>query len=63
MAETVKVLIDKKGNAAVVLYGFHGSTGCSALAAKLAQNGRVVDEQNKPEFYETVEAEQTIAQG
>lgn len=48
---TVKVIIDKKGNAVVDLVGFHG-VGCGELADKLKAIGRVSSETTKPEFYE-----------
>jgi ribosome-interacting GTPase 1 len=47
----VKVIIDKKGNAAVEMIGFQG-VGCSELAEKLKSVGPVTSESNKPEFYE-----------
>jgi tRNA A58 N-methylase Trm61 len=62
MSQSVKVVIDKKGNANVDLVGFNG-VGCGALAAKLAQNGRVTSEENKAEFYETNSNDQTVTQG
>ena len=48
---TVKVVIDKKGNATVDMEGFHG-VGCGELGEKLKTIGRVSRETNKPEFYE-----------
>lgn len=49
--KTVKVTIDKKGNARVDLVGFHGE-GCGELADKLKAIGRITAETTKPEFYE-----------
>jgi hypothetical protein len=48
---TVKVVIDKKGNAIVDMNDFHG-VGCGELGDKLKSIGRTISETNKPEFYE-----------
>jgi len=49
--KTVKVTIDKKGNAKVDLVGFRGE-GCGQLADKLKSVGRVTSETTKTEFFE-----------
>jgi hypothetical protein len=49
--QTVKVIIDKKGNAVVEMEGFHG-VGCGELGDKLKAIGRITSETIKPEFYE-----------
>jgi hypothetical protein len=50
--KTVKVKIDKKGNAKVELEGFHG-VGCQAVTDALKKLGTSHTETNKPEFYES----------
>ena len=59
--ETVRVIIDKKGDVQVKMDGFHG-VGCGAIAEKLAQNGIVTHEENTAEFYETNTSENTVTQ-
>ena len=50
--KTVKIVIDKKGNGTVEMFGFHGA-GCGVIADKLKAIGRTSSETNKPEFHES----------
>jgi hypothetical protein len=57
--ERVRVVIDKKGNAKVEMFGFHDA-GCAAVADRLRSIGPVRSETNKPEFYEKTSSGQTL---
>ncbi len=49
--KTVKVVIDKKGNGTVEMFGFHDAS-CGKISEKLKTIGRTSSETNKPEFDE-----------